>query len=82
MKLLGFIEMKKTVGKVLFVVEENAGGAVVGHSTDKLFFYGDNSKKIGVSHRRIIYQLSDRPPHRQHFPLQQKVPYLLFFSSQ
>lgn len=50
MRLVGFTEMKKTVGKVLFVVEENAGGAVVGHSTDKLFFYGDNSKKIGVSH--------------------------------
>lgn len=49
MKLLGFIEMKKTEGKVLFVAEENAGGAVVGHSTDKLFFYGDNSKKINAS---------------------------------
>jgi hypothetical protein len=49
MKLVGFIEMKKTTGKVLFVVEENAGGAVVGHSTDKLFFYGDNSKKINAS---------------------------------
>lgn len=48
MKLVGFIEMKKTVGKVLFVVQENAGGAVVGHSTDKLFFYGDNSKKINA----------------------------------
>ena len=46
MKLVGFIEMKKCVGKVLFVVEENKGGAVVGCSTDKLFFYGDNSKKI------------------------------------
>lgn len=50
MKLVGFIEMKKTVGKVLFVVEEHAGGAVVGHSTDKLFFYGDNAKKISASH--------------------------------
>ncbi len=49
MKLVGFIEMKKCVGKVLFVVEENKGGAVVGHSTDKLFFYGDNSKKIETS---------------------------------
>ena len=48
MKLVGFIEMKKTVGKVLFVVEEYAGGAVVGHATDKLFFYGDNSKKINA----------------------------------
>lgn len=45
-KLVGFIEMKKTVGKVLFVVRENADGAVAGYSTDKLFFYGDNSKKI------------------------------------
>ena len=50
MKLVGYIEMKKTVGKVLFVVEEHKGGAVVGHSTDKLFFYGDNSKKIGTTH--------------------------------
>lgn len=50
MKLVGFIEMKKTTGKVLFVVEENKGGAVVGHSTDKLFFFGDNAKKIGASH--------------------------------
>ena len=49
MKLVGFIEMKKCVGKVLFVVEENKGGAVVGYSTDKLFFYGDNSKKIATS---------------------------------
>lgn len=49
-KLVGYIKMKKTVGKVLFVVEENAGGAVVGHSTDKLFFYGDKSKKISASH--------------------------------
>lgn len=48
MKLVGFCEMKKTVGKVLFVVEENVGGVVVGHSTDKLFFYGDNSKKINA----------------------------------
>lgn len=50
MKLVGFIEMKKTVGKVLFVVEENKGGAVVGHSTDKLFLYGDNAKKITANH--------------------------------
>lgn len=49
MKLVGFIEMKKCVGKVLFVVEENKGGAVVGHSTDKLFFYGDNSKIVSAS---------------------------------
>ena len=48
MKLVGFIEMKKCVGKVLFVVEENKGGAVVGHSTDKLFLYGDSSKKVAV----------------------------------
>ena len=49
MKLVGFVEMNKTEGKVLFVVQENVGGAVVGCSTDKLFFYGDNSKKIKES---------------------------------
>lgn len=49
MRLVGYIEMKKTVGKVLFVVEESESDKLVGHSTDKLFLYGDNSKKISPS---------------------------------
>lgn len=45
-KLLGYCEMKKTVGKVLFLVDEDTPSHIVGYSTDKAYFYGDNSKKI------------------------------------
>lgn len=43
-KLIGYSEMKKTTGKVLFLVDEN--GATVGHSCRMEFFYGDNSKEV------------------------------------
>lgn len=48
-KLIGYCEMKKTEGKVLFMVEENTGEHIVGYSTDKVFLYGDASKKIDTS---------------------------------
>lgn len=43
-KLIGYNEMKKTTGKVLFLVDEN--GASVGHCGRMEFFYGDNSKGV------------------------------------
>ena len=44
-KLVGFVPMKKTEGKVLFVVDSGKS-PVVGQSTDKIFLYGDVSRKI------------------------------------
>lgn len=43
-KLIGFNNMKKTEGKVLFLVDEK--GAHVGKSCDMEFVYGDASKKV------------------------------------
>lgn len=48
-KLIGYCEMKKTEGKVLFMVEENTGEHITGYSADKVFVYGDASKKIDVA---------------------------------
>ena len=45
MKLIGFANMKKTEGKICFVTEKGTG-AVVGDSCDKVFLFGDVSKKI------------------------------------
>lgn len=45
MKVVGFIEMKKKTGVVVFV-EQDGTGAVHGKSTDKLFIYEDLAKKI------------------------------------
>lgn len=50
LKLVGYVEMKKTTGKVLFVVDEEKKEHIVGYATDKLFFYGENSRKINASH--------------------------------
>lgn len=47
-KLLGYCEMKKTEGKVLFLVDETKREHIVGYSTDKAFVYGELSKKIDV----------------------------------
>lgn len=46
MKLVGYCEMKKTEGKVLFLVDEEKYEHIVGCATDKAFVYGDLSKKI------------------------------------
>lgn len=44
-KLIGYCEMKKTEGKICFVTD--AGKApVVGDSCEKIFLFGDVSKKI------------------------------------
>lgn len=49
MKLVGFIEMKKKKGKVLFVVDEEKRNGVTGYSTDKLFIYDDLADKVNAS---------------------------------
>ena len=45
MKVVGFIEIKKKTGVVVFV-EQDGTEAVHGKSTDKLFIYEDLAKKI------------------------------------
>lgn len=44
-KLIGYCEMKKKKGKVLFLVYENAKGCV-GHKTDVKFVYDDMADSI------------------------------------
>ena len=44
-KLIGYVEMKKTEGKVCFVTDSGKS-PVVGDTCDKVFVYGDLSKKI------------------------------------
>lgn len=44
-KLIGYAEMKKTEGKICFVVEDRKS-PVVGQSCEKVFLFGDVSKKI------------------------------------
>lgn len=44
-KLIGFCEMKKTEGKICFVTEKGKT-PVVGDSCEKVFLFGDVSKKI------------------------------------
>lgn len=48
-KLIGYCEMKKTEGKICFVTEEGKS-PVIGQSCDKVFLFGDVSKKINQSH--------------------------------
>lgn len=45
MKVVGFIEMQKKTGVIVFV-EQDGTGNVHGKSTDKLFIYEDLAKKI------------------------------------
>lgn len=45
MKVVGFIEMKKKTGVIVFV-EQDGTGDIHGKSTDKLFIYDDLAKKI------------------------------------
>ena len=55
-KLVGYVAMKKKVGKILFV--EQAGVSdCVGKSTDKIFLFDDLSQKIkpdSVGHEVIV----------------------------
>lgn len=44
-KLIGYVDMKKTEGKICFVVEDGKS-PVVGQSCEKVFLFGDVSKKI------------------------------------
>lgn len=44
-KLVGYLEMKKKVGKVLFV-EQDGSEECIGKSTDKIFLFDDLSQKI------------------------------------
>lgn len=44
-KLIGYADMKKTEGKICFIVKDGEG-AVVGQSCEKVFLYGDVAKKI------------------------------------
>lgn len=44
-KLIGYAEMKKTEGKICFVTEKGEN-PVVGQSCEKVFLFGDVSKKI------------------------------------
>lgn len=44
-KLIGYAEMKKTEGKICFVTEEGKS-PVVGQSCEKVFLFGDVSRKL------------------------------------
>ena len=44
-KLIGYAEMKKTEGKICFTTDAGKG-SVVGDSCEKVFLFGDVSKKI------------------------------------
>ncbi len=55
-KLVGYVEMKKKVGKVLFV-EQDGSEECVGKSTDKIFLFDDLSQKIkpeSVGHELVV----------------------------
>lgn len=55
-KLVGYVEMKKKVGKVLFV-KLDGSKPIIGEATDKIFVFDDLSKKImpeSVGHELVI----------------------------
>lgn len=55
-KLVGYVEMKKKVGKILFVEQDGVSGCV-GKATDKIFLFDDLSQKIkpdSVGHEVIV----------------------------
>lgn len=55
-KLVGYVEMKKKVGKILFVERDN-DEKCVGNATDKIFLFGDLSQKIkpdSVGHEVVV----------------------------
>ncbi len=49
LKLIGFCEMKKTDGKVLFLVDDYKSEKVVGQTCKTEYLYGDVSHKINSS---------------------------------
>ena len=48
MKLIGFVDMQKTHGKILFVTKKGTG-KVVGDECQKIFLFGDVSDKVNDS---------------------------------
>ena len=55
-KLVGYAEMKKKVGKILFV-EQDGVEECVGKTTDKIFLFDDLSRKIkpdSVGHEIVV----------------------------
>ncbi len=55
-KLVGYVEMKKKTGKVLFV-EQDGSSECVGKSVDKIFLFDELSKKItkdSVGHELVV----------------------------
>lgn len=55
-KLVGYVEMKKKVGKVLFV-KLDGSKPIIGEATDKIFVFDDLSKKINpesVGHELVV----------------------------
>ena len=57
-KIMGYCEMKKTEGKVVFVAINENNNGIVGNSCDKLFIYGEVSKKITKDSIGKIIELS------------------------
>ena len=49
MKLIGFVEMQKKHGKILFVTEKGSG-KVAGDTCDKIFLFEDVADKVNESH--------------------------------
>lgn len=55
-KLVGYVEMKKKVGKILFV-KLDGSEPIIGEATDKIFVFDDLSKKIkpeSVGHELVV----------------------------
>ena len=55
-KLVGYVEMIKKVGKILFV-EQDGVSECVGKATDKIFLFDDLSRKIkpdSVGHEIVV----------------------------
>ena len=55
-KLVRYVEMKKKVGKILFVEQDGVDGCV-GKTTDKIFLFDDLSQKIkpdSVGHEVVV----------------------------
>lgn len=46
-KIIGYVEMSKRVGKIVFVVNDSDHGKVKGMSCEQLFLYDDVSLKVG-----------------------------------
>lgn len=49
MKLIGYVEMQKKHGKILFVTEKGSN-KVVGDTCDKIFLFEDVADKVNESH--------------------------------